>query len=161
MTEMKTCPIDGCDREHRSRLLMCNLHWRMVPKDLQTRVYKTARTMWNGEPNGVQDWEEAAQHAIIAVEEKEGARAATKEPIRGEDEPVDVLTALAQKFGEFLDEEGCRGFIMISKDDRGGVAQIGYGEDEDMRGLHDLQEHVEAFFKAQGVETTFIWPDNN
>jgi hypothetical protein len=67
------CPIEGCTREHPRNHLMCNPHWRMVPKELQGIVYRTARKMWNGEEGGVQEWEEARDKAVAAVEEKEAA----------------------------------------------------------------------------------------
>jgi hypothetical protein len=33
------CPIRICPRVLPDRLLMCGLHWRLVPKELQDAVY--------------------------------------------------------------------------------------------------------------------------
>lgn len=152
------CPIEGCTREHPRKHLMCNPHWRMVPKELQGLVYKTARKMWAGE--GSEEWEEARARAIAAVEEKEAERGSTSAPLKSE-EPNSVLTALGEKFSEFMEGQGCRGFLLISKDDEGGVTQTGYGEDEQARALSELADHVTALFTAAGVEINFIWPENN
>lgn len=34
------CPIEGCEHQITQQLLMCRSHWRLVPRDLQTRVYR-------------------------------------------------------------------------------------------------------------------------
>lgn len=68
MSELRTCPIEGCENMHPTKMLMCKRHWRRVPKDLQDRVYSTARRMWRGE--GTMPWVEASDAAVAAVEMK-------------------------------------------------------------------------------------------
>ena len=45
MTEQHThrCPARGCPREVQAHLLMCGLHWRMVPRRLQRAVTEAWR----------------------------------------------------------------------------------------------------------------------
>lgn len=50
---------------------MCRKHWYKVPKELRDKVWATARRMWDAEPKGAEEWKEAADAAIAAVEEKE------------------------------------------------------------------------------------------
>lgn len=40
---MKTCKALGCDKPISHTRLMCFEHWSQVPKDIQDRVWKTAR----------------------------------------------------------------------------------------------------------------------
>lgn len=40
---MHLCHAVQCDRQVPPALLMCKPHWRMVPKDLQLRVWRTYR----------------------------------------------------------------------------------------------------------------------
>jgi hypothetical protein len=67
------CPIEGCPQGRADRQLMCKRHWYMVPKELRDKVFRTARRMWDGEPKGTQEWSEASDEAIAAVEIKEAA----------------------------------------------------------------------------------------
>lgn len=66
------CPIDGCPKGRGDRQLMCKRHWYMVPKDLRDQVWATARRMWSTE-GGFDRWQEAADAAIAAVEQREAA----------------------------------------------------------------------------------------
>lgn len=40
---MRDCPVDGCTARISSELAMCRAHWRKVPKELQTRVWRAWR----------------------------------------------------------------------------------------------------------------------
>lgn len=65
------CPIEGCDAGRADARLMCKAHWYKVPKELRDKVWVTARRMWDGLPGGDEEWSEAREAAIRAVEEKE------------------------------------------------------------------------------------------
>lgn len=65
------CPIEGCEAGRGERQLMCRAHWYKVPKELRDRVWATARRMWDDEPGGDEEWSEARDAAVRAVEEKE------------------------------------------------------------------------------------------
>lgn len=67
------CPIEGCDAGRASGQLMCRAHWYKVPKELRDKVWRTARRMWDAEPKGAEEWREASDAAVAAVEEKEAA----------------------------------------------------------------------------------------
>ena len=43
MSEPHHCHAHGCDKSVPPRLMMCPKHWRMVPVDLQSRVWRTYR----------------------------------------------------------------------------------------------------------------------
>jgi len=63
------CPIDPCDRTVRPGQLMCVIHWRQVPREIQTGVYRTWRT-WN-RTHADDDWTAylvARDAALDAVE---------------------------------------------------------------------------------------------
>jgi hypothetical protein len=154
--EKKECPIGGCDRKHHRSHLMCNPHWRMVPKELQGLIYKAARKMWRGQ--GSEEWREARDRAVHAVEEKEAANETKSGPIGGT-EPVSTLTALGESFAEVLEKEGCRGFLLIAKGEEGSVTQTGCDDQEEA--LSDLLEHVTALCRVVGVGVQYIFPENN
>lgn len=70
----KNCPIRACKVEHSISLLMCGMHWRMVPQDLKDGVW---RHYQNGQelfalghevPAPTPDYLDAAAAAIAAVE---------------------------------------------------------------------------------------------
>lgn len=65
------CPIEGCDAGRATNQLMCKPHWYKVPKELRDKVWRTARRMWSDLPGGDEEWTEARDEAIRAVEEKE------------------------------------------------------------------------------------------
>lgn len=63
------CPIDRCPRTVRPGHLMCAAHWRKVPQDVQSDVWRFWRR-WNKSHND-EDWAsymEARTAAIDAVE---------------------------------------------------------------------------------------------
>lgn len=62
------CPIDGCAERLPPRILMCKPHWKMLPRDLQQRVYAT----WeNGLGIATDEYAEARSAATAAVELRE------------------------------------------------------------------------------------------
>lgn len=64
------CPVEGCPKGRGDGQLMCKRHWYMVPKDLRDRVWATAKRMWADVPGGDEEWQEARDQAIHAVEAK-------------------------------------------------------------------------------------------
>lgn len=70
MSSEADCPIDGCTTGRRSDQLMCREHWRMVPRDLQQIVWRTAKAMWAGVEDAAEQWGEARDKAVHAVEAK-------------------------------------------------------------------------------------------
>lgn len=67
MADLRTCPIDGCEKQHKRNMLMCRDHWYMVPKPLRDALWSAYRT------EGVfsDEYMEARQACIGAVEQKE------------------------------------------------------------------------------------------
>ena len=59
---MTTCPATDCGKPISKRLLMCLPCWRLVPKDVQRRVYAAHKT------NNALAWLEARGEAIQAVD---------------------------------------------------------------------------------------------
>lgn len=55
-------------------MLMCLKHWRMVPRDIQRRVWSTYRPGQCDDKQPSESWHEAADAAIAAVATKEAAR---------------------------------------------------------------------------------------
>jgi endonuclease I len=59
------CPIDRCNHSLPQHLLMCSRHWRLVPRQLQQKVYAA----WNrGEPR--QNYVAIRSEAIRCVNEQ-------------------------------------------------------------------------------------------
>lgn len=67
------CPVEGCKRVRGDRKAMCKKHWSMVGKELQDRVYATARAMWADKEGAAEEWSEALDAAVAEVELKEAA----------------------------------------------------------------------------------------
>lgn len=67
------CHASGCQRVVPERLLMCGPHWRMVPRVLQARVWDAYRPGQERTKDPSPEYLEAAQAAIEAVAEREGA----------------------------------------------------------------------------------------
>ena len=61
MSPSSTCGYRACGEPIARHLLMCPTHWRMVPKDVQDRVYKHYRAQNWGE------WGRALDDARVAV----------------------------------------------------------------------------------------------
>lgn len=71
-----SCPIAGCDESRKDDRLLCLHHWRRVPKEIQRRVWSTARAMLaESEAGGpaYREWRAVRDEAIAAVEMKEAA----------------------------------------------------------------------------------------
>jgi hypothetical protein len=70
------CPAAGCTREVRQEMLMCRIHWYMVPPPLRAAV-------WNAWQDGAGAGAGSPQHtaairaAIRSVNEKLAARGVT------------------------------------------------------------------------------------
>lgn len=59
------CPIDGCAKRVPDHMLMCGAHWRRVPADLRSRLYRA----WSGGAGaGSDEHAEAMRACIHAVE---------------------------------------------------------------------------------------------
>lgn len=65
------CHALGCKVEVPPKLLMCLRHWRMVPKDLQARVWRTYRPGQEITKDPTEEYLEAADTAIRAVAQAE------------------------------------------------------------------------------------------
>jgi hypothetical protein len=62
-----TCHARGCTAEVPPELLMCAHHWKMVPKDIQTMVWRHYRPGQCDDKRPSPEWMRAAQMAIDAV----------------------------------------------------------------------------------------------
>lgn len=63
-----TCHIPHCNVSTPPKLLMCGKHWRMVPRNLQRRVYAHYQSgQERGEHRPTEAWHQAADEAIRAV----------------------------------------------------------------------------------------------
>lgn len=69
-----TCHVPGCGVEVRPALLMCGGHWRLVPKPLQDRVWRTYRRGQEVDKQPSADYLAAARAAIEAVMRAAGGR---------------------------------------------------------------------------------------
>lgn len=67
---MKPCPIRGCHRNASEDQLMCYVHWDLVPKVLQTLIWR----LWSsGKPKD--GYGEAVSNAIEQVNARVAKRA--------------------------------------------------------------------------------------
>lgn len=67
------CHAEGCRRSVPARLLMCAPHWRMVPEDLQARVWETYRPGQERTKDPSPEYLDAAMAAVKAVAETEAS----------------------------------------------------------------------------------------
>ena len=65
------CHARGCATLVKPEMLMCLRHWRMVPKDIQRRVWATYRPGQCDDKRPSEAWHEAADAAISAVANRE------------------------------------------------------------------------------------------
>lgn len=66
------CQAIGCERQVHPRMLMCGAHWRKVPVDLQSAVWRHFRRGQIADPTMVSNAYMVARfEAIIAVAEGE------------------------------------------------------------------------------------------
>ena len=75
------CHAKGCRIEVPPKLLMCPRHWWMVPLALRRRVWQTYRLGQDIDKDPTDEYLEAAQDAINAVEKKEREGGTTVEPL--------------------------------------------------------------------------------
>lgn len=64
----RPCPVEPCQRTVRPGHLMCSIHWRQVPKDLQLDVWRTWRA-WEREMTDERwaDYADAREAALTAI----------------------------------------------------------------------------------------------
>jgi len=74
------CHAKGCSAEVPPSLLMCSHHWRMVPEDLQRRVWRTYRKGQEIDKRPSEAYLAAMREAIEAVSTIEGRKAAPETP---------------------------------------------------------------------------------
>lgn len=67
----KPCSAAACNELIARRMLMCSRHWRMVPRDIQDRVYITFQ-QWQTGDGSARDYAHAVAQAQLAVANKEG-----------------------------------------------------------------------------------------
>lgn len=67
-----TCHAVDCGAKVPPEMLMCRLHWFMVPKPLRDRVWQTYRAGQCDDWNPSNGYCNAAQEAVIAVAKLEG-----------------------------------------------------------------------------------------
>lgn len=70
------CHARGCTAACPPEHLMCSRHWRMVPKDLQGRVWSHYRPGQCDDKRPSEAWVRAADAAIAAVARVEGRQMA-------------------------------------------------------------------------------------
>ena len=74
-------------------------------------------------------------------------------------EPIDRLTRLCSVMVDALEEhpeygEDVRALVMLNADERGGIVQHGYDEEE--APIVDLFLHLQAMFQAQGKTLAIV-----
>lgn len=72
------CHARGCRREVAPSLLMCPVHWRMVPRHLQRAVWQHYREGQEVDKRPSAAYLEAAAAAIAAVAELSGTETSTR-----------------------------------------------------------------------------------
>jgi len=68
------CHAEGCTVPTPPRMLMCSVHWAIVPKAMQGAVWDHYRPGQEVDKRPSQEWHEAADAAIAFVAAKEGQR---------------------------------------------------------------------------------------
>lgn len=68
------CHAEGCEVAVPPRMLMCLTHWRMVPRELQRRVWATYVEGQEIRKDPTPEYMEAQRAAVEAVAIKEGRR---------------------------------------------------------------------------------------
>lgn len=78
-----TCHADGCTRSVPARRLMCTIHWRVVPVDLQKAVWAAYVPGQEISKTPSLAYLEAAKAAIraVAVATQPGSRAAVEDRV--------------------------------------------------------------------------------
>lgn len=65
------CHARGCIKAVPPKLLMCLRHWRMVPRDVQARIWATYRPGQEIDKNPTDEYLTVMDQAIEAVAQKE------------------------------------------------------------------------------------------
>lgn len=73
MTRHK-CPAPGCPMQVDSKHLMCAAHWKMVPQDVQTAVYREYHRGIRTKTHPTPEHSTAVMQAIRAVTAKLAGR---------------------------------------------------------------------------------------
>lgn len=68
------CHADGCDVEVPPKMLMCLRHWRMVPRDLQKRVWAEYVPGQEVRKDPTDSYLDVQREAVDVVARKEGRR---------------------------------------------------------------------------------------
>lgn len=90
------CHAVGCRLPVPPEMLMCRVHWYMVPKPLRSRVWATYRRGQEVDKQPSDAWMEAATDAIraVALEEGRPVPPAHRTKVAGKDKdgnPVEVI----------------------------------------------------------------------
>jgi len=72
-----TCHAIGCDTPVPPRLFMCRKHWRMVPEDMQARIWATYRRGQEVDKQPSRAYLDATHDARLHVAQLEGRRPST------------------------------------------------------------------------------------
>jgi hypothetical protein len=94
------CHARRCAINVKPELLMCFRHWRMVPSDIQSVVWKSYRPGQCDNKRPSEEWHEAADAAIgfIAVREGESVRASEIEALNRFGYRVDLVKHTVELF---------------------------------------------------------------
>lgn len=69
------CHAEGCERDVPPVYFMCPRHWRMVPREMQARIWATYNSgQENGDADVTEAYLEAHREATEAVARAEGRR---------------------------------------------------------------------------------------
>lgn len=74
MNNAHTCHAIDCDMLVPPKMLMCRDHWKLVPQTLQDAVWLHYRTGQEIDKETSEEWQRAADAAIIYVARREGKR---------------------------------------------------------------------------------------
>lgn len=66
------CHADGCNKPIPPAMLMCFLHWKMVPKDLQRKIWATYKPGQEIRKDPTPAYMDAYRAAVEAVAVREG-----------------------------------------------------------------------------------------
>lgn len=86
------CHATACRTTVPPAMLMCGKHWRMVPRDIQRRVWATYRVGQCDDQSPSAEYCDAASAAVTAVALKEG--------VAPDVQLYDVFRRLARREGE-------------------------------------------------------------
>jgi hypothetical protein len=72
--EVHTCHATNCNQRIPPCLFMCLKHWRMVPSEMQKRIWATYRPGQETDKRPSVEYLSATQEAIMFVRQRELAR---------------------------------------------------------------------------------------